>query len=458
MDELKNIKLDSNETLVSYDVVSLFTKTPVDQSLKVARNRLENDKKLKKRTKLSVNDIMELLTFVLTTTYFSFRGQIYQQKFGVAMGSPVSPIIVNLFMEHLEQRAINTAPEDLKPRYWKRYVDDVLAIIRRGKEKELNQHLDSIDASGNVKFTHEEMTDNRIPFLDANITLLEDGSLKAEVYRKATHTNQYLSFHSQHPVTHKLGVVRTLLDRCDAIVTEPADATEEEKNIQKALTACGYPRWTFKRVRQQIDMKKAQPNSTKPGKKSKERKSRGHVTIPYMKGLSERLSRIMRSYNIGTSYKPHTTIRQLLVHPKDKVDKERVCGTVYQVSCQNCDKVYVGESGRQLGTRMSEHMKEVEEHTCTGVRTRTARSTTTGTLHKSAITDHAVDNDHTPDWDNASILARESDSGRRLIREAIWIRRKDNINRDEGAFRLSHTYDDLILPNSSKRGGHGHPN
>ena len=107
---------------------------------------------------------------------------------------------------------------------------------------------------------------------------------------------------------------------------------------------------------------------------------------------------------------------------------------------------------------MPEHKKEIEEHTCTGVRTRTARSTTTGTLHKSAITDHAVDNDHTPDWDNASILARESDSGRRLIREAIWIRRKDNVNRDEGAFRLSHTYDDLILPNSSKRGGRGHPN
>ena len=99
VDELKSIRLDPNETMVSYDVVSLFTKTPVDQSLQVARDRLENDRKLKERTKLSVDDIMELLTFVLNTTYFSFRGQIYQQKFGVAMGSPVSPIVVRAFLQ-----------------------------------------------------------------------------------------------------------------------------------------------------------------------------------------------------------------------------------------------------------------------------------------------------------------------------------------------------------------------
>ena len=54
--------------------------------------------------KLQVGDIMELLQFVITTTYFSFRGTIYQQKFGTAMGSPVSPVIANLFMEWLEQR------------------------------------------------------------------------------------------------------------------------------------------------------------------------------------------------------------------------------------------------------------------------------------------------------------------------------------------------------------------
>ena len=62
------------------------------------RERLENDKTPKKRTNPKV-DIVELLKFILETTCFRFEGEIYQQKFGVAMGSPVPPIVVNLFME-----------------------------------------------------------------------------------------------------------------------------------------------------------------------------------------------------------------------------------------------------------------------------------------------------------------------------------------------------------------------
>ena len=92
-----------------YDVVSLFTKTQIKEACEIIRKRLENDKTLKKRTNLNVDDIMELLKFVLETTYFRFEGEIYQQKFGVAMGSPVSPIVVNLYMEDLEQKIIATA-------------------------------------------------------------------------------------------------------------------------------------------------------------------------------------------------------------------------------------------------------------------------------------------------------------------------------------------------------------
>ena len=89
----------------SYDV-SLFTKTPIKEACGIITKRLENDKTLKKRTNLNVDDIMELLKFVLETTYFRWEGEIYKQKFGVAMGSPVSPIVVNLYMEDLEQKII----------------------------------------------------------------------------------------------------------------------------------------------------------------------------------------------------------------------------------------------------------------------------------------------------------------------------------------------------------------
>ena len=73
-------------------------------------------------------NIMQLLKFIITTTYFSFRGTIYQQKFCTAMRCPVSPVIVNLLMEWLEQQAILTEPITCKPKLWKIYADDVIII------------------------------------------------------------------------------------------------------------------------------------------------------------------------------------------------------------------------------------------------------------------------------------------------------------------------------------------
>ena len=72
------------------------------------------------------------------------------------MGSPLSPVIANLFMEWLEQPAILTAPITCKPKLWKIYVDDVMEVVRKGCEQELTEHLNSIDTTGSIKFACEE--------------------------------------------------------------------------------------------------------------------------------------------------------------------------------------------------------------------------------------------------------------------------------------------------------------
>ena len=149
-DDLASITIQDHEYFVSHDVVSLFTNTPVDKTMEIIRQKLKNDKTLRLRTRLSVDDLMELVEFILTTTYFTCKGNIYQQKKGVAMGSPLSPVAVNLFMEWLEEEAINTAPEDCKPRMWKRYVDDVLEIVDRGQIQPLTDHLNQVGASSSL--------------------------------------------------------------------------------------------------------------------------------------------------------------------------------------------------------------------------------------------------------------------------------------------------------------------
>ncbi|KAI8512067.1 hypothetical protein Bbelb_111670 [Branchiostoma belcheri] len=299
---------------LSHDVVSVFTNNPIPETLDIIRHRLLSDTELKKRTNLGVDDIVELLTFIITTTYFCFRGDIYQQKFGTAMGSPVSPVLANLFMEWLEQQAIATAPVNCKPKLWKRYVDDVLELLRKGAEQELTDHLNTIDSTGNIKFIHEAEEKGTMPFLDTLLVKKEDGTVKLLIYLKKTHTDQYLNFNSHHPLHQKLGVIRTLMDRCKTVVTEETDRQLEMEHIKQALSRCGYPDWTFKKVEHQTN----RPKQKKDRKKGEET-SKAMVTLPYIKGITEPLQMIFKKHNIATAVKPKTTLRNLLVHPKDKL-------------------------------------------------------------------------------------------------------------------------------------------
>ena len=110
VEQAKHFKLESEECLSSYDVSALFTSVPIDPALNIIKDLLVKDNTLKERTVMDVEDIILLLEFCLKNTYFSFQGQFYEQVEGAAMGSPVSPIVANLYMEYLEQKALSTAP------------------------------------------------------------------------------------------------------------------------------------------------------------------------------------------------------------------------------------------------------------------------------------------------------------------------------------------------------------
>ncbi|XP_019627820.1 PREDICTED: uncharacterized protein LOC109472449 [Branchiostoma belcheri] len=168
------------------------------------------------------------------------------------MGSPVSPVLANLFMEWLEQEAIATAPISCRPKLWKRYVDDVMEIVKKGVHQDLTDHLNNIDPTGSIQFTHEEEKDNTLPFLDTLLVRKGDGTVKLLVYRKSTHTDQYLNFKSHHPLHQKLGVIRTLMDRCNSVVTEEEDKERETQHIRRASSDVGtqngpFGRWNGKR-------------------------------------------------------------------------------------------------------------------------------------------------------------------------------------------------------------------
>ena len=104
VEQVKHITLPHEECLSSCDVSAQFTSVPVDPALNIIKDLLEKDHTLKERTVLAVSDIILLLGFCLKNTYFSFQDQFYEGVEGAAMGSPVSPIVANLYMEYLEQK------------------------------------------------------------------------------------------------------------------------------------------------------------------------------------------------------------------------------------------------------------------------------------------------------------------------------------------------------------------
>jgi hypothetical protein len=198
---------------VSFDVVSLFTKVPLEDTLQLLQQQFHNQ-------------TINLFKQVLTTTYFLYDGAFYDQTDGVAMGFPLAPVIANYYMEHLEQQAISTASR--KPTYWYRYVEDTFVVWPHG-EQELHDFLDHLNnIHPNIKSMMEVEQNQSLPFLDVLISRRPDGSLGHTVYRKPTHTDLYLHASSAHHPAQKKGVLHTLIHRAQKL----CDAKSLDKEIQ----------------------------------------------------------------------------------------------------------------------------------------------------------------------------------------------------------------------------------
>lgn len=120
-------------------------------------------------------------------------------------------------------------------------------IIIRTHTQEPTDHLNTMDSTGNLKFTHKEGTNGTIAFLDMKIHHRDDGSIKN--HRKLAHTDRYLLWTLEHPTAHKTSVVRILYERA-SIITEEEHRQEEENNVQCALKLCQYPKWTINEGKQ----------------------------------------------------------------------------------------------------------------------------------------------------------------------------------------------------------------
>ena len=173
----------------------------------IIRDRLLADEDLKDRTTLSAEEICRLTELCLKSTYFKHGEQFFEQKDGMAMDSPLSPVVANIFMEDFEQTALSTS--NLKPKIWFRIVDDTFVIWQHGKDKleKFLEHLNGLHKR--IQFTMELEQDNTIPFLDA-LVKRRGSQFSTKVYRKPTHIDSYLHYRSNYHPRVKSGIVKCL--------------------------------------------------------------------------------------------------------------------------------------------------------------------------------------------------------------------------------------------------------
>ena len=328
------------------------------------------------------------------------------------MGSPLSPVLANLFMEEFEKKFLATAPHP--PKFWGRYVDDTGVVNKKEHEEELFQHINKQHPS--IKFTIEKEENNTLPMLDVKM-IRQDNSISTDVYRKPTHTDQYLLWTSHHPVHQKLGIVKTLMHRADTLIKDEELRKKEKDNIRKALRDCLYPEWALKKGE---DLgKKEKKQNDKKDEVTKD-KPVGFAVLPYIQGVTERLQRVYKKHNLSLYSKAGHTVRNVVVKPKDPLEKKEKCGVIYKSECSECGEVYIGETERSLGERAEEHE--------TSLRLRDM---------KSALSQHLEKTGHTVMTkkviDSVEVIDSESKTAHRKIKEAIHIRLQGaKLNRNQG--------------------------
>ena len=160
---MQNLDIDPNVFMSSFDVFSLFTKVPLDETIKIYSEALYDDSDLQPLIPKGV--FVELTKTATSSVEFSFNNTMYKQTDGVAMESPLGPALGNIFVGYYEEKLFS---QTQKPPTYFRYVDDTFAIFDH--EAEADEFLTKLNCfHPSLKFTFEKDKGKCLPFLNVYV-------------------------------------------------------------------------------------------------------------------------------------------------------------------------------------------------------------------------------------------------------------------------------------------------
>lgn len=314
------------------------------------------------------------------------------------MGKALSPLVADYYMASLEQRLFNHRQP---PPLYCRYVDDCL-LVWDPAHGQLDDFLAEYNQQHpNIQLTVEHEQHGKLPYLDLTLTKTtrHDGvHLQVAVYRKPGNSGRFITSGSYHHPTHKRAAWNSLCRRAITHPTTHMARAAELRYIHQLAAHNGYSATMIQTVYTQ---QQAMIRGHRTGRRQQEPQVR--ISMPYTTTLFPGLRRL--GAHFGLEFVPRTqdTLASSLTNFKHNLPLAQTSGVVYSIPC-SCGHRYIGETGRELATRVHEH-----QHAWT---TRAASSAFGG--------EHF---NHQPNFDNATVLAASTKPAHRQIQEAFLISR-----------------------------------
>ena len=230
------IHLNKHTKLITLDIKDLYTNLPKTGIINATKYWLHSTSHNREENK----QIITLIRTIMEQNYFQHNENFYKPKKGVAMGSPLSGTLAELYLQNIEQKYIKQWLDSEEIYYYRRYVDDIIILINTQKiqEEQLLNKINSINNNLTFSMTQEES--NKINFLD--LTLIRHNSIIViNIHRKETSTDTVIHYNSNHPIEQKMAAFRYYINR---LITLPL--TQEGKDtewtiIQNLAKQNGFP-------------------------------------------------------------------------------------------------------------------------------------------------------------------------------------------------------------------------
>ena len=238
VNEVRELKINKGHILVSYDVSSLFTNVPLDETIAILTEKAFRDNWFNSTYNLNISkeDLIDLLSVSTKGQLFQFNGALYEQTDGVAMGSTLGPLLANVFMSSLEEKL---ELEGKLPNYYRRYVDDTLTIMPNITTA--TDFLNTLNhAHPSVSFTMEIEKDGTLPFLGTQL-LNRAPQIETKVYVKPTNTGLLVHFQSHVDNRYKRSLLTTMLDRAYRLSSSWLYFSEECERLKSLFPRLDYP-------------------------------------------------------------------------------------------------------------------------------------------------------------------------------------------------------------------------